>query len=48
MQGKTRERWLILCELVSDEQGPERVSELVNELCATLDRKLRRLEAENS
>lgn len=48
MQGKTRERWLRLCELVADEHDPQRVSELVNELCSILDRKLHRLEIENA
>lgn len=44
MQGKVRERWLKLCELAADEQDPERLAELVNEIYDVLERKVDSLE----
>ncbi len=44
MQGATKERWLLLCEQATTEQDPDRLSELVHEICELLDQKQRRLE----
>ena len=44
MQGKTKERWMTLCELAAQEQDPEKLMDLVQEITRLLDEKQQRLE----
>lgn len=44
MQGKTKERWMILCEQAAQEQDPEKLMDLVQEITRLLDEKQQRLE----
>jgi hypothetical protein len=41
---KDRERWLELAELAADEQDPNKLLALVNEINALLDKKQKRLQ----
>ena len=43
MQGKTRERWEILCEQAVFEQDPEKLLQLVREINDLLEQKHKRL-----
>jgi len=43
MKGETRERWEKLCQLAADEQDPEELLRLVNEINKLLDEKEQRL-----
>jgi hypothetical protein len=43
MQGETRERWEKLCQLAADEQNPEELMRLVNEINRLLEEKEERL-----
>ena len=43
MQGQQKERWKELCELVAQEQNPERLMELVAEINRLLEQKEQRL-----
>jgi CheY-like chemotaxis protein len=44
MQGKTKARWLTLCEQAAVEQDPAKLHELVNEIHELLSQKQQRLE----
>ena len=43
MQGDTKERWKVLCELAANEQDPQKLMEIVNEINELLEAKERRL-----
>jgi hypothetical protein len=43
MQGKTKERWLELCEQAAVEQDHKKLSELVGEITRLLDEKQHRV-----
>ena len=43
MQGEKKERWLELCEQAANEQDPQKLSELVNEIDRLLQEKLDRI-----
>jgi hypothetical protein len=43
MRGETKERWQNLCEQAAIEQDPERLMDLIDELCAMLEDKEKRL-----
>jgi hypothetical protein len=45
MQGEKKERWLELCEQAANEQDPQKLSELVNEIDRLLQEKLDRIKA---
>jgi hypothetical protein len=44
MQGKTKERWMSLCEQAAQEQDPDKLMQLVEEITRLLDEKQQRLE----
>jgi hypothetical protein len=44
MQGKTKERWMQLCEQASIEQDPKRLMKLVGEIARMLAEKEQRLQ----
>jgi hypothetical protein len=43
MKGKTKERWLELCEQAAVEQDPKKLMALVKEICELLEAKERKL-----
>jgi hypothetical protein len=43
LQGEKREHWEQLCKQAADEQDPEKLMELVNEIYRLLDEKEQRL-----
>jgi len=43
MQGQTGERWRRLCEQAAEEQDPDELLKLVNEITQLLDEKTKRL-----
>jgi hypothetical protein len=43
MQGQTVERWRRLCEQAAEEQDPDELLKLVNEITQLLDEKTKRL-----
>lgn len=47
MQGKTKERWLELCEQAANEQDPTKLLILVTEISRLLEEKQRRVLPEN-
>jgi hypothetical protein len=44
MKGETGERWRALCELAAEEQDPQRLMELVEQINRMLEEKEKRLE----
>ena len=46
MQGKTKERWIQLCEQAAFEQDPKRLVELVEEIDKMLGEKEQRLQSQ--
>ena len=47
MQGKTKERWLELCEQAANEQDPKKLWVLVTEISRLLEEKQRRVLPKN-
>jgi|KBSMisStandDraft_5_1062788.scaffolds.fasta_scaffold173469_3 hypothetical protein len=47
MKGETKERWMQVCELITQEQDPQKFLALVSELNELLAQKERRLAGEN-
>jgi hypothetical protein len=45
MQGEKRERWMSLCEKAAQEQDPEKLMLLVQEITQLLDEKQERLKS---
>jgi hypothetical protein len=45
MQGKTKERWMSLCEQAAQEQDPDKLMELLQEITMLLDQKQERLKS---
>ena len=43
MKGEARERWRTLCEQAADEQDPDKLMELINEINQLLESKEERL-----
>jgi hypothetical protein len=43
MQGEVKERWMHLCALAAEEKDPDRLTELIREICELLDAKQHRL-----
>jgi hypothetical protein len=48
MKGEKREQWMSLCEQAAEEQDPEKLMALVNEITRLLDEKRNRLIANNA
>ncbi len=48
MQGKTKERWMELCEQAAQEQDPTKMLEIVKEINRLLAAKYERLSHANS
>jgi hypothetical protein len=48
MQGKTKERWVQLCEQAAVEQDSEKLMKLLDEIVRMLDDKEKRLKGQNS
>jgi hypothetical protein len=48
LQGKTKERWLALCEQAAVEQDPDRLLQLVQEIDRLLNEKQERLNQKRS
>jgi hypothetical protein len=46
MKGETGERWRVLCEEAAEEQDPERLMELIEEINRLLQEKEKRLRGE--
>jgi hypothetical protein len=44
VKGETGERWRTLCELAAEEQDPQRLMELVEQINRMLEEKEKRLE----
>jgi hypothetical protein len=44
MKGETGERWRQLCELAAEEQDPQRLMELIEQINRMLEEKEKRLE----
>jgi hypothetical protein len=44
VKGETGERWRALCELAAEEQDPERLMELVEQINRMLEEKEKRLQ----
>ena len=43
MQGETKEKWMILCEQAAEEQDPQKLQDLVQQINDLLEAKERRL-----
>jgi hypothetical protein len=48
LRGEKRERWEQLCKQAADEQDPEKLMELVNEINRLLDEKEQRLKQQKT
>jgi hypothetical protein len=48
LQGEKRERWEQLCKQAADEQDPEKLMELVDEINRLLDEKEQRLKQQKA
>jgi hypothetical protein len=48
MKGETKERWQELCELAANEQDPDKLSDLVDEIDRMLEEKQNRLRRESA
>jgi hypothetical protein len=48
MKGKRKERWQEMCELAANEQDPDKLSELVDEIDRMLEEKQERLRRESA
>jgi hypothetical protein len=48
MKGENREQWMRLCEQAAEEQDPEKLMALVNEINRLLDEKHNRLTTNNA
>jgi hypothetical protein len=48
MNGETKERWQELCELAANEQDPDKLSDLVDEIHRMLEEKQNRLRRESA
>jgi hypothetical protein len=48
MQGKTKERWVQLCEQAAVEQDSEKLTTLLDEIIRMLDDKEQRLKGQHS
>jgi hypothetical protein len=48
MQGEKREEWQRLCQLAADEQNPDRLMELIEEITRLLEEKEERLKRSHS
>lgn len=48
MQGEERERWEQLCRLAADEQDPNRLMELIEEINRLLEEKEERLKRQRA
>jgi hypothetical protein len=48
MKGERKERWQELCELAANEQDPDKLSELVDEIDRMLEEKQDRLRRQSA